>query len=40
MNLLKIDFAGRLITLITQKRARLLLDHIDDFFIDTAARPE
>jgi len=34
------DPSHRLITLITQKRARLLLDHIDDLFIDTAARPE
>ena len=34
------DPSHRLITLITQKRAQLLLDHIDDLFLDEAARPD
>ena len=33
------DPSHRLVTLITQKRARLLLDHIDDLFLEAAPRP-
>ena len=28
------DPSHRLVTLITQKRARLLLDHVDDLFLE------
>jgi hypothetical protein len=34
------DPSHRLVTLITQKRARLLLDRIDDLFLDAAPHPE
>ena len=34
------DPSHRLVTLITQKRARLLLDRIDDLFLEEAPRPE